>query len=98
MIRTDREGTGAEINIEDDGTVPIAVNLADRKRQALAIIESCGKIPEVGKLYPGKVTSTRDSVAFGCLPGKEGLRDISHLAQNASLRSNRGDSSMRRSA
>ncbi len=83
MIRQIVKDTGAEINIEDDGTVTIASISAEGSAKALAIISKIVEIPEVGKLYPGKVTRTMDFGAFvEFLPGKEGLVHISHLATN----------------
>jgi polyribonucleotide nucleotidyltransferase len=83
MIRSIVKDTGAEINIEDDGTVIIASVSADGSAKALAIINKIVEIPEIGKVYPGKVTRVMDFGAFvEFLPGKEGLVHISHLDMN----------------
>ena len=80
MIRQIVKDTGAEINIEDDGTIVIASVSAEGSDKALAIINKIIEVPEVGKIYKGKVTRTMDFGAFvEFLPGKEGLVHISHL-------------------
>lgn len=83
VIRQIVKDTGAEINIEDDGTIVIASVSAEGSQQALAIIAKIVEIPEVGKVYHGKVTRTMDFGAFvEFLPGREGLVHISHLDMN----------------
>src|ERR1041385_627275 len=72
--------TGAEINIEDDGTVIIASVSAEGTAKALAIINKITERPEVGKTHHGKVTRLMDFGAFvEFLPGREGLVHISHM-------------------
>ena len=73
---------GAEINIEDDGTVMIYgrnnASAQEAKKLILSIIEK----PEVGKIYHGTVKRIVDFGAFiEILPGKEGLCHISKLAK-----------------
>lgn len=80
-IRSVAEQSGAEINIDDDGTVMIygKNNAAaqEAKRLVLAIVEE----PEEGKIYHGKVLRIVDFGAFiEILPGKEGLCHISKLS------------------
>jgi len=80
VIRQIVKDTGAEINIEDDGTVVIASVSAEGGEKAFAIISKMVEIPEVGKTYRGKVTRLLDFGAFvEFLPGREGLVHISHL-------------------
>ncbi len=81
-IRSVAEQSGAEINIDDDGTVMIygKNNAAaqEAKRLVLAIVEE----PEEGKIYHGKVLRIVDFGAFiEILPGKEGLCHISKLSK-----------------
>jgi len=81
-IKSIAQQSGAEINIDDDGTVMIyGSNNASAqagKRLVLAIIEK----PEVGKIYHGTVKRIVDFGAFiEILPGKEGLCHISKLAK-----------------
>ncbi len=82
-IRQITADTGTEINIEDDGTVVIAAVDGEASEKALAIINRIIEVPEVGKVYQGKVTRLME---FGCfvefLPGKEGLVHISQLDIN----------------
>src|SRR5258706_548747 len=80
VIRQIVKDTGAEINIEDDGTIVIASVSAEGAKKALDIINKITEIPEVGKTYHGKVTRLMDFGAFvEFLPGKEGLVHISHM-------------------
>jgi len=83
VIRQIVKDTGAEINIEDDGTVVIASITSEGSDKALAIINKIVEIPEVGKTYKGKVTRILEFGAFvEFLPGREGLVHISHLDMN----------------
>ena len=82
-IRSVAEQSGAEINIDDDGTVMIyGKNNAcaeNAKKLVLSIVEE----PEEGKIYHGKVERIVDFGAFiEILPGKEGLCHISKLSRS----------------
>lgn len=73
--------TGAEINIEDDGSVHIYSNSAESLKRAKDIISGMTKEIQVGETYQGRVVSTKEFGAFiEVLPGKEGLCHISELA------------------
>jgi polyribonucleotide nucleotidyltransferase len=73
--------TGAEINIEDDGSVHIYSNNPESLKRAKQIIQGMTKEIEVGEIYHGRVVSTKEFGAFvECLPGKDGLVHISELA------------------
>jgi polyribonucleotide nucleotidyltransferase len=73
--------TGAEINIEDDGSVHIYSNSADSLQRAKEIILGMTKEITVGEVYQGTVVSTKEFGAFvEVLPGKDGLCHISELA------------------
>jgi polyribonucleotide nucleotidyltransferase len=78
-IRAIQEQTGAEINVDDSGTVTIS-SVGDGGERARDIIAGMIQTPEVGKIYEGVVKST---TAFGAfveiLPGVEGLLHISEL-------------------
>lgn len=79
-IREIVKQTGAEVNIEDDGTVVIASVSGEGSAKAKEMISKLIEIPEVGKRYTGRVTRVMDFGAFvEFLPGKEGLIHISHL-------------------
>ncbi len=73
--------TGAEINIEDDGSVHIYSNNVDALNRAKEIIFGMTKEIGVGEVYQGTVVSIKDFGAFvEVLPGKDGLVHISELA------------------
>jgi polyribonucleotide nucleotidyltransferase len=73
--------TGAEINIEDDGSVHIYATSGESMQRAKEIIGGMAKEIEIGTTYQGRVVSTKEFGAFvEVLPGKEGLVHISELA------------------
>jgi polyribonucleotide nucleotidyltransferase len=73
--------TGAEINIEDDGSVHIYSNNGEGLQRAKEIIASMFKEISIGETYHGRVTGTKEFGAFvEVLPGKEGLVHVSELA------------------
>jgi polyribonucleotide nucleotidyltransferase len=79
-IRHIIEQSGAEINIEDDGTVTIAAVSGESAAIAKEMIAKITELPEKGKIYKGKVTKTTEFGAFvEILPGKEGLLHISQI-------------------
>jgi len=73
--------TGAEINIEDDGSIHIYSNNGDSLARAKQIINGMTKEIGVGEVYQGTVVSIKEFGAFvEVLPGKDGLCHISELA------------------
>src|SRR5215471_15107506 len=73
--------TGAEINIDDDGSVHIYSSSRDSLNRAKEIITGMTKEIEVGEMYHGRVVSIKEFGAFiEVLPGKDGLVHISELA------------------
>jgi polyribonucleotide nucleotidyltransferase len=73
--------TGAEINIDDDGSVHIYSASRDSLNRAKEIITGMTKEIEVGETYHGRVVSVKEFGAFvEVLPGKDGLVHISELA------------------
>ncbi|MGA9362852.1 MAG: polyribonucleotide nucleotidyltransferase [Bacteroidota bacterium] len=72
--------SGAEVNIEEDGTVVIASVNKQSTDLAREMIERITEVPEVGKVYKATVRKIMDFGAF-CefLPGKEGLLHISQI-------------------
>jgi polyribonucleotide nucleotidyltransferase len=73
--------TGAQINIDDDGTVMIASTESEATDKAIEMIKEIVREAEVGKFYLGKVTKIMDFGAFvEILPGSEGLIHISQLS------------------
>jgi polyribonucleotide nucleotidyltransferase len=73
--------TGAEIDIDDDGTVVIASVDGEGGKRAVEWVKSLTEEPEVGKIYDGKVVKLMDFGAFvEFLPGQEGLVHVSQIA------------------
>jgi polyribonucleotide nucleotidyltransferase len=72
--------SGAEVNIEDDGTIVIAATSKEASEKARAMIGRITEVPEVGKTYKATVKKIMDFGAFvEILPGKEGLVHVSQL-------------------
>ncbi len=81
MIKAITEQTGAQINIDDDGTVSIASSNPESVKKAIEIIESLTTEPEVGAKYKGIVKRVERYGAFvEIAPGKEGLLHVTDLA------------------
>ncbi|MFC1554102.1 polyribonucleotide nucleotidyltransferase [candidate division KSB1 bacterium] len=80
MIRDIQDRTGATIFIDDDGTVLIGAVDQEGGDNAKKIIDKLIEVPEVGKIYDGKVKKITNFGAFvEILPGKEGLLHISEI-------------------
>ena len=74
--------TGAQVDINDDGTVFISAVNTEAAEKAKAIIEAITFEPVAGTTYVGVVTRIIPIGAFvEFAPGKEGLVHISKLAQ-----------------
>jgi polyribonucleotide nucleotidyltransferase len=79
-IRQLVKDSGAEINVEDDGTVTIAAVQKESADIAMDFIRKLAEVPEVGKTYTATVRKIMEFGAFvEILPGKEGLVHISQL-------------------
>ena len=75
--------SGAKIDIDDDGTIHIASPDAESCAIAKKCIDDIVFVPEVGKLYYGRVVRLMTFGAFVELaPGKDGLVHISKLADH----------------
>ncbi len=72
--------TGAKIDIDDDGSIFISAVDASSCKAAKAAIDNICFVPEVGKLYYGKVVRIIPIGAFvELVPGKDGMIHISKL-------------------
>jgi polyribonucleotide nucleotidyltransferase len=79
-IKKITEDTGANIDVEDDGTVKVACVDAEMAARAVDIIRSLTEDPEIGRVYRGKVKRIVNFGAFvEILPGRDGLVHISEL-------------------
>lgn len=79
-IRQIVKDSGAEVNIEDDGTIIVAATSKESADKAIAAISRITEVPEVGKVYTATVKKIMDFGAFvEFLPGKEGLVHVSQL-------------------
>ena len=76
------EATGAQVNVDDDGTVTVASSDQDAASKAIKMIRELTQEAEIGKLYLGIVKKVVDFGAFvEIFPGTDGLVHISELAQ-----------------
>jgi len=77
------EQTGAKIDVDDSGKVSVASSDAEGLKKALAMINDITAVPEVGKVYLGKVVRLAEFGAFVELfPGTDGLLHISEIAEH----------------
>ncbi|MEP7765232.1 polyribonucleotide nucleotidyltransferase [Sanguibacter sp. 25GB23B1] len=82
MINQIQEETGADISIEDDGTVYIGAVDGPSAEAARAAINAIANphVPEIGERFVGTVVKTTSFGAFVSLsPGKDGLLHISQI-------------------
>lgn len=86
-IKAIQAESGADINIEEDGTVHIYASKQEGLDRALELVTRMFKSIDIGELYTGKIVST---TAFGAfmevLPGKDGLIHISELAEGRTVK------------
>jgi len=79
-IRGIQDETGAEISVDDSGTVTIAAVGGEAMERARQMVQAITQEPVVGEVYEGLVKST---TAFGAfveiLPGTEALLHISEM-------------------
>jgi polyribonucleotide nucleotidyltransferase len=82
MINQIQDDTGANISIDDDGTVYVGADNGEAAEAAKLAINAIANptMPEVGERFLGTVVKTVDFGAFvSLLPGKDGLLHISKL-------------------
>jgi polyribonucleotide nucleotidyltransferase len=82
-IRGIVEQTGAKIDVDDTGRVSVASSDADGLKKALEMINNITAVPEIGKVYLGKVVRLAEFGAFvEIFPGTDGLLHISEIAEH----------------
>ena len=82
MINQIQDDTGANISIEDDGTIYIGADSGEKAEAARAIINGIANptMPEKGERYLGTIVKIMPFGAFvSLMPGKDGLLHISKL-------------------
>jgi polyribonucleotide nucleotidyltransferase len=86
IINQIQDDTGADLTVEDDGTIYIAAVDGEKAEAALRAVRSIvsPQLPEVGERYLGTVVKTTTFGAFISLtPGKDGLLHISQIRKLA---------------
>jgi polyribonucleotide nucleotidyltransferase len=86
IINQIQDDTGADLTVEDDGTIYIAAIDGEKAEAALRAVRSIVSptLPEVGERYLGTVVKTTTFGAFVSLtPGKDGLLHISQIRKLA---------------
>ncbi|OLR94140.1 polyribonucleotide nucleotidyltransferase [Actinokineospora bangkokensis] len=84
MINSITEQTGADISIEDDGTIYVGAADGPSAEAAIDLINAIAnpQLPKVGERFLGTVVKTAAFGAFvSLLPGKDGLVHISKLGK-----------------
>ena len=84
MINSITEETGAQISIEDDGTVFVGASNGEAAQAAIDKINAIAnpQLPKTGERFLGTVVKTTDFGAFvSLLPGRDGLVHISKLGR-----------------
>ena len=80
-IRAIQEESGAQIDVQEDGTVTVSGENKEKAENCLARIEALTEDIQVGRVYTGKVSPVKDFGAFiEIAPGKDGLCHISELS------------------
>jgi len=83
VIRGICSTTGAEIDVDDEGTVKIWAATDESLQAALKMVGDVTAEAEIGKIYEGTVTRIMNFGAFvEILPGKDGLVPIGELADH----------------
>ncbi len=83
VIREITETTGTKIDINDDGIINIFATTGEAAEAALKWIQGIVAVPEIGKIYSGKVVRIVDFGAFvNFLGNMDGLVHISEMADH----------------
>ena len=86
IINQIQEETGADITIQDDGTIYIGATNGESAEAARTAINNIANptMPEIGERYLGTVVKTTTFGAFvSLMPGKDGLLHISEIKKLA---------------
>jgi polyribonucleotide nucleotidyltransferase len=79
-VRGIQESTETKIDIREDGTVFVASVNAEGAERAREMIEALTEVPEVGRIYTGRVVRMEDYGLFiEILPGVDGMVHVSQL-------------------
>src|ERR1700749_589201 len=84
MINSIQDDTGAEITIEDDGTIYVGATDGPSAEAARSAINAIANphMPEVGERFMGTVVKTTTlSALVSLLPGKDGLLHVTQIRQ-----------------
>ncbi|MCE2503033.1 MAG: polyribonucleotide nucleotidyltransferase [Chlorobi bacterium] len=81
-IRSIVAESGADLDVQDDGTIVIAATSGESADKAIEMIEDITREPEEGEVYEGRVTQIREGLGaiIEFLPKKTGLLHISEIA------------------
>jgi polyribonucleotide nucleotidyltransferase len=80
MIRSIQEETNTRIDIEEDGSIFIAATDGEGEQMARDRILSLTEVPEIGRIYTGRVVRIADFGVFvEILPNTDGMVHISQL-------------------
>ena len=83
VIRGIIDATGVKIDVDDTGRVNVASSDADGLAKAIQMISDITAVPEVGKVYLGKVVRLAEFGAFvEIFPGTDGLLHVSEIAEH----------------
>ena len=75
--------TGAQVDVDDDGSVFVSAVTSESLENGIARIEAITKVPLAGEIYEGTVKRMQSFGAFvEILPGKEGLVHVSDMSEN----------------
>lgn len=83
VIRGIIDATGVKIDVDDTGRVNVASSDADGLSRAIQMISDLTAVPEIGKIYLGKVVRLAEFGAFvEIFPGTDGLLHVSEIAEH----------------
>src|SRR6195952_1187050 len=83
IIRGIVDATGVKIDVDDTGRGNVASSDADGLSRAIQMISDITAVPEIGKIYLGKVVRIAEFGAFvEIFPGTDGLLHVSEIAEH----------------